>query len=71
MMSDVCVKCSAPAVAYWPVVDPFLGSGTTMKVARDLRRSCTGIELNPAYVAYTKKRLNWGAAVNEGINWEK
>lgn len=41
------------------VLDPFLGSGTTMKVARDLRRSCVGVELNPDYIAYAKKRINW------------
>jgi site-specific DNA-methyltransferase (adenine-specific) len=28
------------------VLDPFLGSGTTMKVAKDLKRNCIGIEIN-------------------------
>ncbi len=32
------------------VLDPFLGSGTTMKVARDLRRSCIGFEIEKRYV---------------------
>ena len=32
------------------VFDPFLGSGTTMKVARDLGRSCVGIELEEEYL---------------------
>jgi adenine-specific DNA-methyltransferase len=32
------------------ILDPFLGSGTTMKVARDLNRSCIGIELEPEYI---------------------
>jgi len=32
------------------VLDPFLGSGTAMKVARDLRRSCIGIEMNSGYM---------------------
>jgi site-specific DNA-methyltransferase (adenine-specific) len=32
------------------VLDPFLGSGTTMKAARDLGRNSVGIELNPDYL---------------------
>lgn len=32
------------------VFDPFLGSGTTMKIARDLGRSCIGIEMNEEYL---------------------
>jgi site-specific DNA-methyltransferase (adenine-specific) len=39
------------------VVDPFSGSGTTLRVCQQLNRNCTGIELNPEYVALTKERL--------------
>lgn len=46
------------------VLDPFLGSGTTLKVARDLHLNGIGIELNPAYAGYARKRLNWGEAVS-------
>ncbi|MFH7835213.1 MAG: site-specific DNA-methyltransferase [Candidatus Aenigmatarchaeota archaeon] len=45
------------------ILDPFLGSGTTMKVARDLKRNCIGIEINPKYIEITKKRLNWGSSL--------
>ena len=38
------------------ILDPFLGSGTTMKVAQDLGRSCIGIEINPEYCKIIKKR---------------
>lgn len=38
------------------VLDPFLGSGTTMKVCQDLKRSCIGIEINPEYCDIIKKR---------------
>ena len=39
------------------VLDPFVGSGTTAVVARDLRRGCLGIELNPGYLAIAEGRL--------------
>jgi DNA modification methylase len=41
------------------VLDPFGGSGTVAKVARDLGRSSVSIELNPAYVELMKKRLRY------------
>jgi len=39
------------------VLDPFSGSGTTLRVCQQLQRNCTGIELNPEYVNMTHKRL--------------
>jgi site-specific DNA-methyltransferase (adenine-specific) len=39
------------------VLDPFLGSGTTAFVAQKHDRSWLGIELDPAYIAMAKKRL--------------
>src|SRR5690606_15241138 len=39
------------------VVDPFSGSGTTLRVCQQLNRNCIGIELNSEYVEMTKKRL--------------
>lgn len=39
------------------VVDPFSGSGTTLRVCQQLRRNALGIELNPEYVEMTKTRL--------------
>jgi DNA modification methylase len=52
------------------IIDPFLGSGTTMKVARDLKRNCIGIEIDPEYIELTKKRLNWGSSLSDKIEWE-
>jgi len=39
------------------VVDPFSGSGTTLRVCQQLNRNCIGIELNEDYVKMTKARL--------------
>lgn len=40
------------------VVDPFSGSGTTLRVCQQLGRRGIGIEINPDYVGITKDRLN-------------
>lgn len=40
------------------VLDPFSGSGTTLRVCQQLNRNCVGIEINPEYVENTKQRLN-------------
>lgn len=39
------------------VLDPFSGSGTTLRVCQQLNRNCIGFELNPNYVEDTKVRL--------------
>jgi site-specific DNA-methyltransferase (adenine-specific)/site-specific DNA-methyltransferase (cytosine-N4-specific) len=40
------------------VLDPFLGSGTTCKVASNLKRNSIGIELNEEYYNLTVNKLN-------------
>lgn len=39
------------------VLDPFLGSGTTMKVADELNRVCIGCELDESYVKMALERM--------------
>jgi DNA modification methylase len=39
------------------VLDPFLGSGTTLEAARDWGRNSIGIELNPAYLQLIDERI--------------
>lgn len=39
------------------VVDPFSGSGTTLRVCQQLGRKAIGIEINPDYVTMTRNRL--------------
>jgi site-specific DNA-methyltransferase (cytosine-N4-specific) len=40
------------------VLDPFMGSGTTVKVAIEEKRNVIGIEVVPEYVKMTEKRCN-------------
>ena len=42
-------ECEAPLIPC-TVLDPFVGSGTTVETARDLGRSAIGIDLNPDYI---------------------
>ncbi|PTQ87772.1 DNA-methyltransferase [Nitrosomonas ureae] len=40
------------------VLDPFMGSGTTLIVANRMKRSSTGIDIVPEYCEMVKKQLN-------------
>ncbi len=48
------------------VLDPFLGSGTTLLTARKLGRNGIGIELNPEYAQMARKRLGEYAPLFSG-----
>ena len=39
------------------VLDPFLGSGTTMVACQNLNRKCRGIEISPGYCAVILQRM--------------
>lgn len=51
-----CIAAGCPADGV--VLDPFMGSGTTALVARNLGRHSVGIELNADYCALAAKRLS-------------
>jgi site-specific DNA-methyltransferase (adenine-specific) len=40
------------------VLDPFSGSGTTAKAAKELGRRFLGLEINPEYCAIAERRLS-------------
>ena len=41
------------------ILDPFCGTGTTLKVALDLKRSCVGIDKSKKYCDITKERVGF------------
>lgn len=49
------IKCSSPPKGV--VLDPFAGSGTTLRAARRFGRKFIGIELNPEYAAICEQRV--------------
>lgn len=50
-----CIKAGCPVGG--TVLDPFLGSGTTLAVAAELERNGVGIELNPEYAEIARDRI--------------
>jgi DNA modification methylase len=47
------------------VVDPFLGSGTTLVAARDINRNAVGFDINADYIALAQERLKQETPLNE------
>ena len=39
------------------VLDPFVGSGTALRVCQQTKRNCIGIDINPYYIEMAEKRL--------------
>lgn len=59
-LAEYLIKLSCPPGG--TVLDPFLGSGTTARVALSLGRSCIGIEIDPEYADLARRRVNtWDA----------
>jgi len=52
LMRDLISKCPTGAV-----LDPFMGSGTTLRAAKDLGRKAIGIEIEERYCEIAAKRL--------------
>ena len=47
------------------ILDSFMGSGTTCKVAKEMNRNYIGIEINPIYYKLAKKRINKSSSLNK------
>jgi DNA modification methylase len=62
-----CIKAGCPENGI--VLDPFVGSGTTIKVAIEERRNAIGIEIVPEYIQIAERRCN--LVGNPFIEYEK
>lgn len=51
-------KCETTDTLPCVVLDPFLGSGTTLAVAKSMGLDGVGIELNPDYAVMARQRIN-------------
>jgi DNA modification methylase len=49
------------------VLDPFMGSGSTLVVAKDKGRKAIGCDVNPRFVILAKRRLSQQRLVQQGI----
>lgn len=54
-LAERCIKCGCPEDGI--VLDPFLGKGTTMKVAQKHNMSCIGIEISSKYIDIIVKHV--------------
>ena len=52
------------------VLDPFVGSGTTIEACQNLGKSCIGIEINPTNCEIIKKRCFIRQFLDRKVNYE-
>jgi hypothetical protein len=49
------------------ILDPFLGSGTTCRAAKDLGRRSIGIDIDPRFCGIATERCQVGVVVPDGL----
>jgi DNA modification methylase len=57
-------------VAGETVLDPFGGSGTTMKVARNLKRNSFLYEVNSEYIDLIEENVGWNSPLDSDTRYE-
>lgn len=56
-LAEMCIKVCMGDSREGRVLDPFLGTGSTLVAAKNLGLSGTGIDINPEFLAFARQRL--------------